>query len=166
MRDLPRIVAETEVGKEVKVKVLRAGEEKLFDVTLGRLEVGEQLMADTAPADPAQPEAADVPAGPAPGLPDMLGIDIAPLTESARDEYAVRPEVDGVVVTEVRSGTDAQEKGIVSGLVIREVNQHKVTTVADVTSLVGIAKEEGRPAVLFKVTDATGASRFIAVKLN
>jgi serine protease Do len=52
------------------------------------------------------------------------------------------------------------------GLVISEVNQQKIETVADVTSLVGAAKEAGRPAVLFKVTDASGASRFLAVRIE
>ncbi|HHY49941.1 MAG TPA: trypsin-like serine protease, partial [Alphaproteobacteria bacterium] len=47
MRDLPRVVAETEVGKAVPVKVLRGGEELTIDITLGRLEVGEKLLAST-----------------------------------------------------------------------------------------------------------------------
>ena len=57
-------------------------------------------------------------------------------------------------------------KGLLTGLVISEVNQQKVTTVAEVTEKVSAAKEAGRPAVLFKVTDPAGASRFIAVKLG
>ena len=60
----------------------------------------------------------------------------------------------------------AYDKGFLPGLVIVEVNQKKIETVADVNDLVGEAKEAGRPAVLFKVTDPTGASRFIAVKLG
>ena len=74
--------------------------------------------------------------------------------------------VDGVVVTTVTPGSDAEEKGILPGFVISEVNQQVVETVADVTELVGQAREAGRPAVLFKVTNPTGPSRFIAVRLN
>ena len=37
MRDLPRIVAETEVGRQVPVKVLRKGKEMAFTVEVGRL---------------------------------------------------------------------------------------------------------------------------------
>ena len=55
---------------------------------------------------------------------------------------------------------------MIAGLVISEVNQQKVLTVADITEKVGAAKEAGRPAVLFKVLDPAGNSRFIAVKLN
>ena len=46
MRDLPRIVAETAVGKAVPVLVLRDGVEQTLDITLGRLEAGEALIAD------------------------------------------------------------------------------------------------------------------------
>jgi serine protease Do len=166
MRDLPRIVAETEVGKAVKIKVLRDGAEDEVDITLGRLEVGEQIIAEAEQkADAAVPDAEE-PVGPAPSLSDMVGIDIAPLTEELRTQYALPAGGKGVVVTGVKAGTDAEEKGILAGLVISEVNQQPTATVADVTGLVGAAKEDGRPAVLFKVTDPTGASRFIAVKLN
>jgi serine protease Do len=62
MRDLPRVVAETAVGKAVPVKILRNGAEQTLDITLGRLELGEQLIANNgaAPATPA-PEAAPTP---------------------------------------------------------------------------------------------------------
>src|SRR5690606_35738221 len=43
MRDLPRVVAETAVGKAVPVKVLRGGAEIVVNVTLGRLEAAEPI---------------------------------------------------------------------------------------------------------------------------
>jgi serine protease Do len=165
MRDLPRVVAETAVGAAVPVKILRDGTETTLTITLGRLEVGEQLMAEAAgPVEPA--EDPDEPVGPAPGLSDLLGIDIAPLDSATRSAYGLDEQLQGVVVTGVKEGTDALQKGLLPGQVIVEVNQRRVSTVADVTDLVGAAKEAGRPAVLFKVTDATGGSRFIAVRLG
>ena len=167
MRDLPRVVAETAVGKGVPVKILRDGEEIVLHITLGRLEVGEQLLADAQqPGSTPAPDSPDEPVGPAPGLNELVGFDIAPLDEALRTEFAIGAGVAGVVVTTVNSGSDASEKGILPGLVITEVNQKQVATVADVRDLIGAAKEAGRPAVLFKVTDPTGASRFIAVRLG
>lgn len=168
MRDLPRVVAETPVGKAVPVKLLREGEELTVEITLGRLEAGERLLADAqgrssvAPS----PDSPDEPVGPAPGLNELIGFDVAPLDEARRSEFAIAAGIDGVVIIAVKDGSDASSKGISAGQVITEVNQKKVTTVADVNDLVGAAKEAGRPAVLFKVTDPTGASRFIAVRLG
>src|SRR5690606_2015317 len=56
MRDLPRLVAESPVGKAVEVVVVRKGEELTVSVTLGRLEDGQQLAEDEngeAPEDTA-----------------------------------------------------------------------------------------------------------------
>lgn len=171
MRDLPRVVAETAVGKEVSVMVLRNGQEETLDITLGRLEVGEQLIADAQQqaqeqlAPPAA-DAEDEPIGPPPGLPELVGFDLAPIDAERREEFGLGASVQGVVVTTVASGSDAEEKGFIPGQVIVEVNQKAVATVDEVTAAVGAAKEAGRPAVLFKVSDQTGAERFVAVRLN
>ena len=168
MRDLPRVVAETAVGKAVPVKVLRDGAEQTLRITLGRLELGEQLIAEArAPANPplganSEDEAVAV----EPELSDLVGFDVAPLDEAKRAEFAIAEEVEGVVVVTVTDGSDAYAKGFLPGLVIVEVNQRKVDSVTEVNELVGAAKEAGRPAVLFKITDPTGSSRFVAVRLG
>src|ERR1700719_1946671 len=55
MRDLPRVVADTTVGKAVEVVIIRKGQQETKTVTLGRLEDGEKQMAeaktDAPPAD-------------------------------------------------------------------------------------------------------------------
>ena len=172
MRDLPRVVAETEVGKAVPVKILRNGAEQTLDITLGRLELGEQLIASTN-TPPAAPEPAPGPEETvaeeevAPlGLPDIVGFDVAALDEASRSTYGIAPEEKGIVVTTVKRGSDADIKGFIPGLIVNEVNQNQVATVDELNAMIGQAKEAGRPAVLFKVTDPTGTSRFIAVRLG
>lgn len=171
MRDLPRVVAETEVGKAVPVKILRNGAEQTLSITLGRLELGEQLIAKnnapatTAPA-PAPQETVAEPDAPPPGLADVVGFDVALLDDASRAEYGIAPEEDGIVVTTVKAGSDADQKGFIAGLLVTEVNQKEIGTVDELKELVGQAKEAGRPAVLFKVIDPTGTSRFIAVRLS
>ena len=165
MRDLPRVVAETAVGKAVPVKVLRDGAETTLDVTLGRLETGEQLVAG-ADALSLTPEVPEEPTIATPDLNLLVGFDVAPLDADSRAEYAISESIEGVVVTAVDDGSDAYEKGLLPGLVIVEVNQRKIASVEEVNDLVSAAKEAGRPAVLFKVTDPTGSSRFIAVRLG
>jgi serine protease Do len=167
MRDLPRFVAETAVGEKVKVRVLRDGEEMTLDITLGRLEEGEKIIAAARQPEVVTPDpSAEPPAGVAPGLKEMLGLDVGPIDQRARDAFAIGEDAEGLVITDVVSGSDAERQGLLSGLVISEVNQQPVTTVAELTDRVDAAKEAGRPAVLFKVTDPAGASRFVAVKLQ
>ncbi len=51
MRDLPRVVAESPVGKQVDVVVLRDGKEQTVKVTLGRLEDSDQAAAADSSTD-------------------------------------------------------------------------------------------------------------------
>jgi serine protease Do len=171
MRDLPRVVAETAVGKRVSVMVLRNGAEETLDITLGRLEVGEQMIADAQQQTqeqlaPPVEETQDEPIGPPPGLPELVGFDLAPIDAERRAEFGLGAGAEGVVVTSVAIGSDAEEKGFIPGQVIVEVNQKAVSSVDEVTIAVSAAKEAGRPAVLFKVSDQTGAERFVAVRLK
>ena len=48
MRDLPRIVADTPVGKDVEVVIVRKGKEEKKTVKLGRLEDGEKPVQASA----------------------------------------------------------------------------------------------------------------------
>src|SRR6478736_6337332 len=54
MRDLPRVVAESPVGKEVDVLVLRDGKEQTVKVRLGRLEDSDQAAANDDGSDSSQ----------------------------------------------------------------------------------------------------------------
>ena len=52
MKELPKIVAETEVGKMVKVKVWRNQREITKTIKLGRLETSEDFKAEAKPEKP------------------------------------------------------------------------------------------------------------------
>src|SRR5207302_10374235 len=73
MRDLPRVVADTTVGKAVEVIIIRKGQQERKTVTLGRLEDGEKQMA--AAKTDAQPEQKTV-------VKKTLGLDLANLDEA------------------------------------------------------------------------------------
>jgi len=156
MRDLPRIVAETEVGKAVIVGVLRRGENIELDITLGRLEQVDLFE-----------EVEDLPPEEIPDNTDtMLGLTVSVMDAELRAQFAIFDEVDGVVVTEVERGSDADDKGVRVGHTVVEVNQQKVFSVKDVETIVGTAAETGREVILLKLADPTGARRFVAIRLN
>ena len=165
MRDLPRMVAETAVGKPAPLKVVRDGKEQTLTVTLGELQDDQVAQAPKNNATPPLPNPPTDETAGTPTLGDMLGFDIAPIDELNRKTYALSATVDGLVITAVKTGTDAYAKGLLSGFVVIEINQHKVKSVADVKSLIDAAKEAGRAAILLKVIDPTGGGRYIGVKL-
>src|SRR6266571_588171 len=78
MRDLPRVVADTPVGKQTPVIIIRKGKEETKSVTLGRLEDGEKLAAADPKAD----------AGPDRGVvKKTLGIELANMSDDLRRRY-------------------------------------------------------------------------------
>lgn len=171
MRDLPRSVASTAVGEKVKVTVERDGEKLVFDVTLGRLEDGEKLIASQREsATPAMP---DIPAEPPvveteateSSLEDIVGFATGPIGDDDRDTYNIAPELEGVLITSITAGSDAEQQGLLTGFVITDVNGQPVATPEDVFEIVESASAAGRPAVVVHLHDPAGTDRYAAVKL-
>jgi serine protease Do len=161
MRSLPKAVASTSIGKPVDIEVQRAGEVLHLTVTVGRL-----------PEEAEKAEKAEAEAEPSPGVdepedePDheeLLGLSIAPLTEELRDQFHIGKSVEGVVITNVDSGSPAAQKDVKPGDVIVEVTQERVKDPGEVVARVAAVKKSGRKSVLLLISDAKGGLRFVAV---
>jgi serine protease Do len=157
--DLPRIVANTPVGKEVDVRIMRRGREETRRVTLGRLEDGERQQQAALGAQPQQPNAA-------PATTTVLGMELAGVSDQLRRRFNLREGVRGVVVTRVEANSNAADKRLVPGDVILEVGQEPVSAPADVTRRVDQLRRDGRRAALLQVQNAQGEVRFVAVTIN
>jgi serine protease Do len=156
MRDLPRIVGDTPVGKEVPVTIVRKGKEETKTVKLGRLEDAEkQAAADKGTA----PEQKSV-------VQKTLGLDLANLNEELRKRFKIKDTVKGVVITGVESGSAAADKQLKSGDVIVEIAQQAVNSAADVQQRVDSLRKEGRKSALLLVANAEGELRFVALALQ
>jgi serine protease Do len=159
MKDLPRIVADTPVGKEVDVVVIRKGQEVIKKVTLGRLQDDDQVKE--ASAKSSTPGDADKPA-----TQKALGLDLAALTKDLRTKYKIKDSVKGVVVTSVDSNSDAADKRLSAGDVIVEVAQEAVTNAGDVKKRIDQLKKDGKKSVLLLVSNAEGEVRFVALNVQ
>src|SRR5579875_2447527 len=158
MRHLPRIVAETEIGKSVDVQVWRKGKRVDLKAKVGELQETEEA---SAPAPEKQK-------GTAPGAEkkiEALGVSLAPISQELRDRYEIGPEVKGVVVTAVDDSGGASEKGIRPGDVFVTVSQDEVTTPADVAARVQKAAKAGQKSVLVLVERA-GDLRFVVLRIG
>jgi serine protease Do len=161
MRDLPRIVADTPVGKEVEVVIIRKGKEEKKTVKLGRLEDGEkqQQAARGNNKDTTGPQSRTV-------VQKTLGLDLSNMNDELRKRYKIKESVKGVVITAVDPASNAAEKRLSPGDVIVEVAQEAVASAADVQKRVDELKKQGRKTALLLVANAEGEVRFVAVSLQ
>ncbi|MEQ1712433.1 MAG: Do family serine endopeptidase [Hyphomicrobium sp.] len=157
MRGLPKIVAQTPIGKAVDVEVLRRGEKKSMKIAVGRLTEDDE-KPDAPPPPPKVTEET---------TPERkhIGLTLTTLTEALRSRYGIDAKIKGIVVLEVDPQSPAAAKGIKPGDVIVEAGQDAVTTPDDLGKSVEKIKKSGRKAVLLRVEDGKGDLRFIAVPL-
>jgi serine protease Do len=158
MKDLPRIVADTPVGKDVDVLIVRKGKEETRSVKLGRLEDGEKQAALTPNKDAAPPEKSVAQ--------KALGLNLANMTDDLRKRYKIKESVNGVVITGVDGASPAADKRLNAGDVVVEVSQEQVKDADGLLKRVEALKKEGRRSALFLVANADGELRFVALSLQ
>jgi serine protease Do len=157
MRDLPRVVADTPVGKDVPVLIIRKGKEETKTVTLGRLEDGEKLAAlTTKPDDPAT----------APVVKKTLGLELAGISDDLRKKYKIKDTVKGIVIVGVDANSPASDKRLTAGDVIVEIAQEAVASADDFQAKIDKLKKDGRRTALLLVAGADGELRFVALALQ
>ena len=156
-RSLPRIVAGTKVDKSVKVEVIRNGERKVLEVTLGELEVAEEsgLLAERDPVSA--------------GF-DEFGFTVVTVTGEIIERYNLPETVNGlplsgVVVTNIVDGSPAAERGLAVGDVIRRVGQHQVNSLEDLEKGIEEAKNQGKTSFLLLVRSGD-RERFIPMPIE
>jgi serine protease Do len=158
MRGLPRIVAQAPIGKAVDVELLRKGQRKTLQVTVGRLEDEDDNDGDV---NKGSGEESGAPPGAA-----IIGLKLSTLTADLRQKYGLDSKIKGVVVEEVDPQSPAAQKGIKPGDVIVEAAQEAVTDPDDVAASVDKVRKSGRKAVLLRVEDGKGDLRFVAVPVS
>jgi len=158
-RDLPRIVAETPVDKQVDVVILRGGKEVIRQVKIGRLEDNDRRASaapGNAPSSGNNSNASRT----------VIGLDLSPLNPDLRRRFNIKDSVNGVVITRVAPGSRAAERMIQPGDVIVEVQRTPVKTVAEVSSRLDELKKEKRANALFYVANANGDLRYITLPVE
>jgi serine protease Do len=143
--DLPRVVAESPIGRDVALSVVRDGKPVSLRATIARLD-----DAGTAPASG--------PVGPQEGR-ATLGLSLQPLSPGEARERGLGDR-GGVLVRGVRDGSPAANAGLRQGDVISEINRTPVKNVDDVKKAMD-ARAKGRPALF--LVHRSGASVYIAV---
>lgn len=144
---LPRLVADTKIGRTVPVVIKRNDSRKTLNVTIANLEEAEKsgkiTLSQNNTTDAVQTETIE-------GL---------KLKDNLSDEKGV------VVVVDVDSASDAAVKGIKAGDIILEVNQNPADSLDAVKENIQQAVEQEKRSVLLRIQ--RGQERtFVALKLT
>ena len=160
-RDLPKIVAQAPVGKDVDVVVMRKGKTLIKTVKLGRLEDGETHAASA-------PKPAVVPKAPSePVALSALGMTFMGLTSAARQKYTIAESVaSGVVISGIDPASPAADKRLQPGEVLVEINQEPVKQPADAAQKIEALKSDGKKSALLLVANGQGEVRFVALPIK
>src|SRR5215510_10562528 len=157
MRDLPRVVADTPVGKDVPVQVIRKGQEVTKTVKLGRLEDGEKQAALTTPQN--TPEVKPV-------IKKTLGLELSNMSDDLRQKYKIKDTVKGIVILGIDAGSPAADKRLNAGDTIVEIAQEAIASADDFQAKIDKLKRDGRRSALLLVASAEGELRFVALALQ
>ncbi|MEW5900013.1 MAG: DegQ family serine endoprotease [Acidobacteriota bacterium] len=139
-------IADIEPGKKVNIKVIRDGKEQTFTVEVEELDPPEK-KAQTKPSD------------------KDLGFTVRELTPSLARRFGLRTQ-EGLIVTEVKSFSEADRKGLTSGDIIVEVNRRKVSTVEELEKI--LDKVESGQAIILLVRreeDGEFVDRIITLRI-
>ncbi|MGB6508688.1 MAG: DegQ family serine endoprotease [Xanthobacteraceae bacterium] len=159
MHDLPRIVADTPVGKTVDVVVIRKGKEETHKVTVGRLQDNTQVAEASTKDDP--PPAKSV-------VQKTLGLELSSLSDDLRHKFKIRDDIKGVLVTGVDPSVAAADpdKRLATGDIIVEVQYNAVNSPADLQKRVDQLKSTGKKLAVLLVSNGQGETRFVALSLQ
>jgi serine protease Do len=152
-RGLVRQVGNADVGKAVRVVVLRDGASKTLKIVLGRREDAEAAtpVVQKVPQEPQQKK--------------ILGLSLSTLTDELRSQLELDTKAAGLVVQSVEDTSQAYEKGLRAGDLITEAGQQPINQISDFEARVEAAKTAGRKSLLLLVRRA-GDPRFVALGLK
>jgi len=132
---LRNMVAQSKVGVDVSIKILRAGKEYTVRLVIGELprEVAEVVPNQT----PDNPETGA-----------LTGLTVMSLTKEIVKQLGFNKDEKGVVVVRVEPASPADEAGIKKGDIIKEVDRKRVDNLEDFNKIISNIKKE-EPVLLF-----------------
>ena len=137
--DLMSKVAAMRPETKVRLKVMRDGRLKKVTVTLGTRPTSGELASTLSRSS---------------DIAERIGFEVTELTDELSDRFEFG-DLDGVVISAVDNGSEADRKGLRAGMLILEVNRETVDSVRNFNKLMEDVAEEGKSTVLLYVTDGS-----------
>ena len=153
MKKLPNVVASTEVGKSVELKIWR--NKKLISkrLTLGRLETSEEFK-ETKPK--IVKKDVDI---------QSLKIAVRDLNEQDITKRNLNKKTTGVVITEISNRSPLTNLLSVNDIII-EVQKTSVKNSSDLNKIVNSIFKKGEKTLLLTIINKDNRRRYLGVKIN
>ena len=158
------VVANIQPGTTVPVEIIRDGQTRRLNVTVGRRPSEEELAAQVF--DPDEEQAVPSPNADGGLIEEALGIQVMPLTPRIAGQLGASEDTRGLVITAVDPSSDAARKGLARGTLILRANTQNIAQIADLESAVRTAQSEGREALLLRLRNRNGPAVSIPVRLR
>jgi len=140
MKILPKTVAKFPINKTAKVTVLRRGKVKIFNVKITKMKEeksttkSEKIITKKPVVKATQ---------------QILGIGLAELSASIKKGKNIEASLEGLLVVDVFTKSDAAEKGIIPGDIILSANQVPLKSISDFKDVIDEAKKSTKKLFLF-----------------
>ncbi|WP_440670940.1 Do family serine endopeptidase [Candidatus Pelagibacter sp. HIMB1483] len=153
MKELPMIVARTEVGKKVKVKIWRDKKEIIKTVTLGRLETSEDFKVSEKKEDPKELEIKD------------LKITVREISKEDIKQRNLPNQTSGLVVTKIETNSPLAGSVEVNSIIL-EAQKKKIKNANDLNQIVNQVLRSNQKTILLVIYNSQNQRRYIGIKLD
>ncbi len=153
MRTLPKVVANTEVGKNVKIKIWRNKKLILKNLKLGRLEASEEFKEKKTKTK--KPEQIEI---------KNLKITVRDLTEEDISTRKLKI-TKGVVITDILNKSPLKGLLEVNDIII-EARRVPINKSSDLEEIVDKMIKQGDKNLLLSIIDNNNRRRYLGIKIN
>jgi len=153
MKQLPIIVARTEVGKKVEVKIWRNKKEIIKIITLGRLETSEDFKIAEKKEEPKEIEIKE------------LKIKVREITKEDIKLRNLPNQTSGLVITKIETRSPLANSIEVNSIIL-EAQKKKIRKANDLTQIVKQVLNSNQKTILLVIYNSQNQRRYIGVKLD
>jgi serine protease Do len=153
MKELPMIVARTEVGKKVKVKIWRDKKEITKTITLGRLETSEDFKVAEKKSKPRETRI------------EKLKITVRELNKEDIKNRNLPNQTSGLVITQIEADSPLAKSLDINSIIL-EAQKKKIRSVDDLNQTLDQVLKTSEKTLLLVIYNSQNQRRYIGVKLN
>ncbi|MDA7705492.1 Do family serine endopeptidase [Rickettsiales bacterium] len=133
MKELPMIVGQTEIGKKVKIEVIRNGKNKILKVKLAQL--GKKEKKDNK-------EESKI---------NILGMGLVEINDRIRKKHKIDDDVRGLLIDDINDNSIAKSKGVLKGDIILSANQILLKSVKKFNKVIAKSKDNKKESIFLIV---------------